>query len=288
MKILKQTAFAVLTFSLFVSINTGRAQNTSFNLSDYKNPKYFYHSLDVGFNLDNNLSRNHEKSSYESNSFQSSLHSQVMANYQQYANSARSQTEKNISINFGLGSSRNKYANEQNESKFGSLSFADNLNLSGTKRFYNENQYFFEVGGALAAFYQLNASSSKRFDSTGTATLSQTSRSKTSNGNLSVSLFAGKGRIEQVQDARLALYVLDDLKRLGKIQREVSGEEVIQLAELMTKLKYKRFFDNRLRRLPKSLSLIRLCRPKIFPAGRMQPTLPRSTITGFSSTILPV
>ncbi len=62
-------------------------------------------------------------------------------------------------------------------------------------------------------------------------------------------ILLGKGRIEQVQDARLALYLLDDLNKLNREKRPASDQDVLALAKLITSLKYKRFFDDRLRKI---------------------------------------
>jgi len=64
-----------------------------------------------------------------------------------------------------------------------------------------------------------------------------------------IALLIGKGRIEQVQDARMALYLIEDMHQLNRGKRPVSDEEVLELAKLITSLKYKRFFDSRLRKI---------------------------------------
>jgi hypothetical protein len=47
----------------------------------------------------------------------------------------------------------------------------------------------------------------------------------------------------------MALYLLDDLYGLKREKRSVSNLEVNELAQLITRLKYKRFFDDRLRKI---------------------------------------
>jgi hypothetical protein len=43
-------------------------------------------------------------------------------------------------------------------------------------------------------------------------------------------LLAGWSRIERVEDASLAVYILDDLNKAGQLAREVSKEDVTELA----------------------------------------------------------
>ena len=52
-----------------------------------------------------------------------------------------------------------------------------------------------------------------------------------------------------MQDARLSMYILEDLQKLNRENRLASDEDVLALARVITSLKYKRFFDNRLRKI---------------------------------------
>ena len=65
--------------------------------------------------------------------------------------------------------------------------------------------------------------------------------------NLTVPVKYGWGRIEQVQDAKQAVNMLNELKKQQRIDMEGSDEEVIELANLIAKIKNKRFFDSRIR-----------------------------------------
>ncbi len=68
-------------------------------------------------------------------------------------------------------------------------------------------------------------------------------------GMLQLPLKYGVGRIEQVQDARHALYLFDHLSRIDRITKNENGDEVIEFASLISTLKNKRFFDSRIRRM---------------------------------------
>lgn len=66
---------------------------------------------------------------------------------------------------------------------------------------------------------------------------------------LQLPLKFGHGRIEQVQDARLALYIIDELAKAGRMQADLSDDQIIEFASLISELKNKRYFDARLRRI---------------------------------------
>jgi hypothetical protein len=73
--------------------------------------------------------------------------------------------------------------------------------------------------------------------------------SKNNSLTFGLAVMVGKGRIENVENARLALYILNDLQKRGDIAKNLSNEQVDQLARFITQLRNKRFFDSRLRNI---------------------------------------
>ena len=59
----------------------------------------------------------------------------------------------------------------------------------------------------------------------------------------------GFGRIEDVTDARQAIYMLEALHKNGVLSRQLSNEEVVALAQKISSEKNKRFFDSRLHKI---------------------------------------
>ncbi|MBS3777435.1 MAG: hypothetical protein KGY70_19730, partial [Bacteroidales bacterium] len=60
---------------------------------------------------------------------------------------------------------------------------------------------------------------------------------------------AGKGRIEPLRDARMAVYIMDQLSKKGKLTRKPKEEEILAFSRLIAEIKNERFFDARLRRV---------------------------------------
>jgi len=229
-----------------------KAQNTSFKLSDYKNPIYRYQSLELNFDLNSGFTSHHIRSDAGNfpsamNSF--SLNSGAGATYALYSNSPKKQSEIHASFIAGIGSGKNKndFGSDGDESDNSSFSHLERFNITALRRFYNPNQYYFEAYGLLNSSFQGN---SEEYNTNYTGTTSSQKNTLNSSGtDISGALLFGKGRIEQVQDARLAMYLIDDLYRLNRLKGSVPDEAVSELAQLITKLKYKRFFDNRLRQI---------------------------------------
>jgi hypothetical protein len=243
-------ALLLATMVLF-SVKTSVAQNTTFKLSDYKNPDYLYQSLDLNFGLNNSLSlqkNNTETDDYNLNNY--IFNGDVQVYYSNYANSLKSQSEMQASLSGFLSNTSTHNTREQynSESKQNDFSHGESFNINGLKRFYNAKQNYFEVRGNLSLNYSGVAGKSKAYISN-TLESSGEDNTKSFRNSITGSFLIGKGRIEQVQDARMALFLLDDLNRLNREKRIASDEDVIELARLITSLRYKRSFDNRLRKI---------------------------------------
>jgi hypothetical protein len=236
-----------------LALETLKAQDSTFRLSDYKNPNYLYQTLDLnlGFNsvfTFDNYANSEADSRNKTSLF--SLNSGAGAVYSFYKNSPKTQAEKHISLDAGIGSSSytTKQENNDFEYKSGSFSHAENLYLMGLRRSYNEKKQYFEVNGTMSALYNGLSNHNEALNS-GTINLEQESNQKNLNLNLTGAFLVGTGRIEQVQDARLAMFILEDLQTLNRANKVATDEDVLALAREITLLKYKRFFDNRLRKI---------------------------------------
>lgn len=243
--------FSLLLGSMVIlSTQITIAQNTTFKLSDYKNPNYLYQSLDLNFDLNESLNSATNKN--PSTNFQShySRTLNAGARFSSKANSSKSQSEFLISFDGGIHSIGDHTTQDifTLESKSNSFNHNENLEIAGLKRFYNEKQNYFEFNGSFSTSYDGSSTKDKSFINN--TIYSSTKRNdNTSNNFVSGAFLIGKGRIEQVQDARLAMYLLDDLHRLNRDKRSASDEDVIALAHLITTLHYKRFFDSRFRKI---------------------------------------
>jgi len=251
MKLLSTYAIAVTILVCMFGQNC-MAQNTTFKLSDYKNPNYDYRSLTFNFNLNNSIYFNTDGKPNDSKSNNFSLNSNAGTQYSQYFNSPKSQSEKHGSIGFGIGSTGTRIENTQgtlnSEDKVAKFNHFEDLRLNILHRFYNSKQKYIEVNGTLAASNQGNSENTLE-TSSALMNSDKEEKGKRYSTTLFGSVLLGTGRIEQVQDAKLAMYLLEDLHRLNREKRTASNEDIIELSELITTLKYKRFFDNRLRKI---------------------------------------
>ncbi len=122
--------------------------------------------------------------------------------------------------------------------KWGSYSLG--LFYNNSSRFYGDDYegLFFETGGAVS------------FSMIGDKTFGAVEEKRKNTSKeviLSIPLRVGKGRIERVEDARQAIYILENLSKRKVLNRRLTNEEIDEFARLISTVKNKRFFDARLR-----------------------------------------
>lgn len=112
------------------------------------------------------------------------------------------------------------------------------VNWNRMDRFYNSKNFFFEIGNELDG---IGGRRKSNFDS-------QTYMSNANYIADKLIVGAGKGRIENIQDAQMALFIVNDLRRSGLLQQEPDAATMYELAVLITDINNRRVFDNRIRR----------------------------------------
>jgi len=219
---------AVLFFSDYVI-----SQEKEFNLSDYKLPDIKRHQLDFNFKLSG---RNEFDDYFGYDQKLNSFTGRMDADYNFYRNTRNLQSDQKIGfyINSNFSDSDNG-----NNGLTNNKGFYTGLYIDSKNRFYKNDRNFYEVGLFASGYYDQSEGES----------FNDTYELNDRNLNISMPLYSGFGRIEQIQDARLALYIIEDLKKNGKLKKEPSKEEIIELAQYISKLKNERFFDSRIKKI---------------------------------------
>lgn len=83
----------------------------------------------------------------------------------------------------------------------------------------------------------------------------KTEDAKLSSVYVSVPLSFVYGRVEIVNDAQRAIYVLDALQKEGKLAKDISADDVTKFAEKIAQIDNTRFFDNRIQLMKELESL---------------------------------
>lgn len=225
---------------------------TDFKLSDYQNPDYRLRMLDLNFDLYGNNTFN--KSSIQDGAMNKNksmlLNSTINALYSSWKNNRNYQGKQSYQLQISSYWYKNTSENDAN----GLLHYSGKsnqqriqLDVNSENRFYNDKNHFFELDMSLSGY-----TGSNRYKASNDMP-SYPFNNESSNTNYyisaSVPLLVGTGRIEAVQDARLAVYILDDLTKSGDLKKTANTDEVLALSKFITETKNKRYFDSRLRKI---------------------------------------
>lgn len=127
--------------------------------------------------------------------------------------------------------------NYRNEMKEKNSDYGLTFNYQNVNRFYTSDMRFFEVSPSVDV--QLLGYK------TGGLLVDVKTHNNSYYANIPMSV--GKGRIEQVEDARQAIYILENLDKQGVLNRKLTTEEIHAFAQTISTVKNKRFLDARLR-----------------------------------------
>ncbi|MBS4057827.1 MAG: hypothetical protein KGZ82_10965 [Bacteroidales bacterium] len=253
MQSLKQYSglFTVITLSFILLCSKSFGQN-EFKLSDYQNPDYTYHALDLGFGLqsDNIINQTVDRQSVKQSSNQGAASFNASPTYHVAKNNVHYQGSTMLSMNLSGAWSRFTSENDQginSRTKNRSGSYGVNLGYYSTNRYYNSKNQFIELIPMVHAGFNYFG---QKFDNKPvTYPERDWNRSRSGQFDLAMALMLGKGRIEAVQDARLAVYILEDLHKSGDLSKQADGDDILALAYKITSVKNKRYFDARLRKI---------------------------------------
>ena len=244
-----QTVIILLSVVLLTgSTQRANAQISGFKLADYKNPVYLYQALDLGFNLNSSINNQNVPIQPEGPNLKTReflFSSDLNATYTRYSNRLSYQGDQQFSI--GLqddfrGEKEDPQVVTKNSQNDGTFS----LGLNSSNRFYFRSNYFLEASPYAGINYDSYSTRDREYDTLNVLLRDQKSGTQYIHTVIGSGLFFGKGRIEQVQDAQLAAYILNDLEKLNRVKQGLSNEDVMELAATITKLKMTRFFDDRI------------------------------------------
>ncbi|MBN1650991.1 MAG: hypothetical protein JW857_06670 [Bacteroidales bacterium] len=239
----RKTIGALLCGFLFIGQSFG--QLNEFDLAKYKFPDYKRKALDFNFNL--NAQNNYLKNTIENSLYEKRnstyLSNSLYANYQSITNSQKFQQSLSATLNLSLSKTHGD-REILDPSETNAFSFSPSLYLNSVNRMYLKNLEFFEVNPNFIyrySYYTYNSEQESLPDN------------EYDHNNdeifIKLSFKFGFGRIEPVSDARQAIYILEGLQKQKNIAKELTNKDVFEFAHLISKIKNKRYFDARLRKI---------------------------------------
>jgi hypothetical protein len=215
------------------------AQLDTFNLSRYKLPDIKFRQLDLGFNLGgSNLINKNNSENYSYNYSTFTSNGNLNLTYRSYRNSEHLQNEQQFS--FGLTPEfKNEKSDDEITYKYSNINPV--LQFNSENRFYRQNQFFFET--------DFNVYGSGNWVKTDDKTEYSLTKSEDISAEIEIPLLVGRGRIEQIQDARLAIYIFQELQKAGRISKIPGNEDILEFSRLISTLKNERYFDYRIKKM---------------------------------------
>ena len=223
--------------TLLISVQITLAQTEKINLSDYKLPEMKRHRLDFYFQSSgqNYSSKYFYQDENESDTLRdrnNQFNGTYNLGYSFYRNSPKIQSSISATT----------YGTYRKIKKIDMYIKQDNSNFNNNLSFNYDLKYFFTPSNWFVTAvpdYGLSYYNYKDKENEPNFEI------KSFYTNASVGIGGGKGRIEQVQDFRHAILLIEELEKRGVSKRNVSETEMTELSTLISQLKNKRFFDSR-------------------------------------------
>ena len=240
---MKKIIYFTTLFFIF-SLNLLDAQISDFKLSDYKLADYKRQGISLNFRLNGGQSNSKiGKEIYYSNAF---FDNALSGGYFFHKNNRH--YSSHIQVDFD-GDAQFLKSQIETLSNSKVTNLLGELNISSSQRFFNAEQYFIGFGFFGALSRSKSISKRKFFQSGNWVDTTGNLINKIDNFQANPSMSIGKGRIEPIEDARQALYILEELQKSNRLKRDLTNDEILEFSKLITQLKNERVLDSRLHKI---------------------------------------
>ena len=228
----------IFLFAITLQAFALQAQINSFNLSTYQLPDIKRHQLDLTFDLNGSSSvyDRYQRNSMDQFYKRNNIYGDLGLSYNFYRNSRKYQGNQDIMIDF---------SSSFNDRKDKESTLYEFFDARSTFRINSKNRFYFKEKWFVSTNLHFNGRLYR-------STIDQevySAENRENNLAMNIPLGIGVGRIEQVQDAWLAIYILDELNKEGRLTRTPTSKEIIEFSQLISQLKNERFFDARLQKI---------------------------------------
>lgn len=234
---------SLLFFLCTVFLSGLSAQKYSdFDISLYYTPDIVRNQLDVSVNAANSF-YNHKATA--DSSVYDNFSWTVTPTFVRYRNTRSQYSFFQLSGQSTGDYSNNKYSISQSENK--RLLLNNNVALTFNQKLYNRRDLFVSFG--INSDYSTYLHRVQTILSGTGMNLNSINSTGNNTFNFKPKVGVGIGRMESVEDARQAVFLLEELSKKNRLAREANGNEIFRLAQHISKVKNKRFLDSRLRKI---------------------------------------
>jgi len=218
----------------------------NFDIGKYTTPDIVRNQLDMNFDFRSFYTSTDYSSSDRDVKYEgSTIYGNISASFSRYVNTRKKISSLAGNLSFGEDyNSRNEKQTLTNNS-----TTIDNASRSLQQNAFNliwSNKWYFSK--LIYMDYGIRSNVSYHFTQNKTKNQSEDDnvKQKDFSYNLSPQLGIGYGRIENVHDARQAVYIANALAKKMVLTRNLSDDELFELSRIASTVKNKRFLDSRL------------------------------------------
>ena len=218
-----------------------------FDIGKYTTPDIVRNQLDINFDFHSyNSYTDYSYSDRDSRYESSNLNGNISSYFSHYVNTRKKITSLtgNLSFREDYYSLKNRQTLNDNSTtinNLSNLSQQNSLDLSWANKWYFSNLFYMNYGIRSDISYNFIQ------DKTKNQTEDTNQKRKEFSVNISPQTGIGYGRIENVRDARQAIYIANALSKNKILTRNLSNDELFELSQIISTVKNKRFLDSRLR-----------------------------------------
>lgn len=241
-------SFVLCFFLIFLS-SLLQAQVVKYDLNKYYTPDIVRNSLDINLMSTGSLSNAKVTDDISANTLDSLKSTRFNATFKVAFESFKStrKLERNLRVDLQMDGQFQRETQVSNSSGNTINQRLENNYKNGSvvlnyeQRFYDQNKNFKVVGfdGEFSAHNQVVSNSN----------FVQKSLDDIYSTSVLPFIGMGSGRLEYVQDARQAVYILDALSQKKVLARELTDDDIFAFSQFISSVKNKRFLDARLRKI---------------------------------------
>lgn len=259
---MKSGKISLLLLNLGLVFTSSFSQMNEFRLSDFKLPDLERKTLDAYLDLGGSNYFYKAPVGFSDTPFvyyyypeerQNSYSGIIRMKYTNFINNQKYQRESFIDLSltaYSVNYKRKGYNFPISSNNSGKTqSFTPNISYLRNNRTYYRPGNFFETNFYLGYQFQGMQEQSEIIDFYNNNSFMREVKPRVHSLAASVPFKIGIGRIEQVQDARHAIYLYDELAKIERISANQTVEDIDELAWVIARIKNKRFFDSRKKRM---------------------------------------
>ena len=227
---------------------SSEGRHTSFDIGTYITPDIVRNRLDVNVRLHSDYSRVSSNSEDNDDLFRTSDFSgNIQAHFSRYVNTRTRISSLTGSLSFSQNNDFEKFERTFTDNRPNIIDNESNrhqgnfLSLGWLNRWYFSDSFFLRYGAQSNIAYSLARNTTETYQSE-----KHTERRNMLSASFTPQIGIGFGRIENVTDARQAVYIADALAKRNVLTRDLTNEELFELSQLISTVKNKRFLDSRL------------------------------------------